>query len=1224
MSKYPLKHISLRVPWHDLGWKGCVCKEPKNNLACLRLRNIVLSKDENKEENLGGLIFKDLNKSDIPPCIDERGSFMADFDYTIEKVHPYTKNKDKNYSHFRPTQFLIKKYSAAGVPFRWMLKSNSKYFNKRYGLKVSESKEPILNFNTSWIQSKYNQQQLLDCFFGHIKDNHSLCIFYAKEVPFVEDSRRVIIGIGRVKKVGDPVEYNYSEESDMKSLLWERDIEHSIRPDFKEGFLMPYNEVIKFSEENIKFPIKDMVAFAPDDNFEEFSYATEHLSNDTVIESLINCMKALQVIQKNINVDYRKQINWINKTLEEVWRYRGAYPGLGSVLTAFGVELGNFVAKSLEDKIGDKDPWDYIDDLFANPSNYLDKDLQKSISTTLRETWKSIKKERKQYLRLLSRFNINLEQSDMLIDNTNRNKNNIVCTDLEIIKNPYLIYELSRNTAYPVSIGTIDRGVYPPEIINNKYPLKKPSKIEGGNDKRRIRSLIISVLDTAGEEGHTLLPVEEVRKRIEKLSLDPQCIVNEDILALVESYFEDKINIIKLKNGKLAYQLNSFSKMENFIRNIVEKRASSRTYSIDEDWYSIMDTAFKQKVDDIEDIEERKHEKSAREEKNKALSILSENKISALVGAAGTGKTSIIGFLLSCDEIKNEDILLLAPTGKARVRLEESTKDLNLKAQTIAQFLSKSKRYDWKTFRYRMLGKTEEKSYGTVIIDEASMLTLDMMAALFECIKKSRRIILVGDTRQLPPIGAGRPFVDICNYFKSYEEKNNKTLLCELKVINRQKNNNKENRLDTKLASWFSGGEILPTDDYIFDEINSDNEHSSLEFVSWEDEEDFYKKIEEIIVKELKLKDITDINGFNKSLGATEYEGKTYFNLGAAKYIEDWQIISPIKNPMFGCNTINHWIHSVFRESTIKNSSKPYNRRLPKPLGNDQIVYTDKVINVINNKYYRYSKKEGKSKGYLANGEIGIVVDGFKNKDYTNIEFSTQQGYKYGFTLKDFNEESEEVPLELAYGITVHKSQGSQFKKTILVIPKNCRLLSREMIYTALTRQTERIVILYQGSIHDLKEYSLDRCSEVAQRLTNLFVEPSPIYDEERFIFLDENLLHKNSKGDIFRSKSELIISERLIKAGIIYEYEKPIKLGNSTRYPDFTIENDYGDIYYWEHCGLMNNKDYKKRWKKKLQLYKANGIIPIEDGGNLIITEEDGSKGIDILQIDKFIELIE
>ena len=108
MSKYPLKHISLRVPWHDSGWKGCVCKEPKNNLSCLRLRNIVLSKDENKEENLGGLEFKDLNKSDIPPCIDERASFMADYDYAIEKVHPYTKHKDKIIRTFYLHNLLLK------------------------------------------------------------------------------------------------------------------------------------------------------------------------------------------------------------------------------------------------------------------------------------------------------------------------------------------------------------------------------------------------------------------------------------------------------------------------------------------------------------------------------------------------------------------------------------------------------------------------------------------------------------------------------------------------------------------------------------------------------------------------------------------------------------------------------------------------------------------------------------------------------------------------------------------------------------------------------------------------------------------------------------------------------------------------------------------------------------------------------------------------------------
>ena len=55
-----------------------------------------------------------------------------------------------------------------------------------------------------------------------------------------------------------------------------------------------------------------------------------------------------------------------------------------------------------------------------------------------------------------------------------------------------------------------------------------------------------------------------------------------------------------------------------------------------------------------------------------------------------------------------------------------------------------------------------------------------------------------------------------------------------------------------------------------------------------------------------------------------------------------------------------------------------------------------------------------------------------------------------------------------------------------------------------------------------------------------------------------------------------------------------------------------------------MNNKEYKKRWKKKLELYKDNGIVPIEDGGNLIITEEDGSNGIDVLQMDKIIGSIE
>ena len=78
------------------------------------------------------------------------------------------------------------------------------------------------------------------------------------------------------------------------------------------------------------------------------------------------------------------------------------------------------------------------------------------------------------------------------------------------------------------------------------------------------------------------------------------------------------------------------------------------------------------------------------------------------------------------------------------------------------------------------------------------------------------------------------------------------------------------------------------------------------------------------------------------------------------------------------------------------------------------------------------------------------------------VEFSSQPGFKYDFTSRDFGEEGNAV-LELAYALTVHKSQGSEFGTVILVLPNPCRLLSRELLYTALTRQKDRIVILHQG-----------------------------------------------------------------------------------------------------------------------------------------------------------------
>ncbi|MCM0647355.1 AAA family ATPase [Clostridium swellfunianum] len=1214
-DKYRLRHVSLRVPWHDGGWKGCVCENPKNNLACLRLKNILLSKDEVKEDEIKGRAFSELDENEIPPCLGERGSFMADFSLVKSKVHPYASMKKKTHEHFLPTEFEYPPYSAVGVPYRWMLKSNLGEFKSSYGLNLDEYWEPNLGFSTSWVQARENQKELLDTFFGHIKPQESICIFYAKEVPFVEDSRRVIIGVGRVLKVGECVEYKYTEDKDMKSVLWERNIEHSIRPDFKDGFLMPYDEVVKFAEKNINFPIKEMVAFAPDDKFDEYSYGTEHMSNDTVIESLLNCLKTLKTIEQHIEIDLSNQIKWIDKILEEIWRFRGAYPGLGSVLCALGIPLGNIVAKDIQDKINeDEDPWEYLNYVFNNPSKYLTGNIIKCIPKFLCEIWKTMPNNRKKYLKLLSRFEISSSEAAMLLDKTNRQKQGINCEDDDLIENPYRIFEVTREGEYPISIGTIDRGIFPFEAIANKFPLEEPSYLDSGLDKRRIRALIIEILERTADEGHTLLPVEQLRQRFERLSIRPECIIHEDILNSVESYFQDEIYIIPLKNGTKAYQLKRLYSMETFIRTVIEKRAKSVKYQLNFNWFRIMDKKFG-KLEDFQRGYKRENEKLGREEKSKALDILSQNKISTLIGPAGTGKTSVIDVLLSVDEIKNEEVLLLAPTGKARVRIEEASKELNIKAYTIAQFLTKSKRFDWKTFRYKMLGKSDERSYGTVIVDEASMLTVDMVAALLECIKKAKRIIFVGDIRQLPPIGAGRPFVDIVEYLKT------KDSLCgELTVLKRQEDNKDEERDDIALARWFSGQLLSPAEDEIFDLLESRKSTQYIDYVEFDGEEDFNDKLMKVLIEELKLQNEEDINGFNKSLGAVEVSGKTYFNLGSAEKIEEWQILSPVRNPAFGCNSINHWIHNTFRNSTLE-YSKSNRRKIPKPIGNDEVVYGDKVINVMNHGRDCFPKDAGK--GYLANGEIGIVVDGFKSKDFTNIEFSSQLGAKYGFSYRDFSDENDTNPIELAYSITVHKAQGSQFDTVILVIPKNCRILSRELIYTALTRQKKKIVLLCQENIHELKKYTLDNSSETAQRLTNLFVEPDPIYNEERHTFLDVNLVHRNSKGDLFRSKSEVIISERLIAHGISYSYEQPLKLNGSTKYPDFTFENDYGDKYYWEHCGLMNDENYKRRWNAKLGLYKRNGIKPINEGGNLIITYEFGSSGIDVQSIDNLIEKI-
>ena len=262
------------------------------------------------------------------------------------------------------------------------------------------------------------------------------------------------------------------------------------------------------------------------------------------------------------------------------------------------------------------------------------------------------------------------------------------------------------------------------------------------------------------------------------------------------------------------------------------------------------------------------------------------------------------------------------------------------------------------------------------------------------------------------------------------------------------------------------------------------------------------------------------------------------------------------------------------------------------------------------------------------NGEIGIAVGYFRRKGAPDfrwkleVEFSSQPGHKYDFTSRDFDEEGSPI-LELAYALTVHKSQGSEFGTVILVLPNPSRMLNRELLYTALTRHKDRIIIMHQGDRADLLKFSSDTYSETARRLTNLFALPSPITIDNRMY--EENLIHRTSREDMVRSKSELIIANLLHQRGVDYSYEQPLTINGVTKWPDFTIEDmESGLTYYWEHCGMLHVPRYRRRWERKLAWYESNGILNQEIGGGpngMLITSRDESNGsIDSTEIMRLI----
>ena len=1217
---FPLRHISIRVPWHDSGWNGTICQNPKRNTACLKLINIANFKNESEEQALAAQPLNGIATEHYPPCVKERATFMTPFPLHNFHEHPYVKTSPDTHGHFRPTRLLYPAYGAAALPFRWLMKPvifgdemhGEPGLIKNFPLDIDRSYEPQLKFNTHWIQDYRNHRALLNCFWSHVQLKESLVFFYAKQVPLVEDTgRRVLIGVGRVLRLGPLNEYDYVDfpAGKIRSLLWERMVTHSIRPDFKDGFLLPYQQALVKSNDGREFDPAEVVAFAPENRFTEFSYATEHVSHDAAIESLLSCREALLRAGELFDISTTTQESWIDQQLGRLWKGRGPFPGMGSVLSVMGVPMANFVTQALVEKAGENgNPWEIWRSTIIDPRKQLPKNLTPYLDSTILKTWQRLPIQRQQFLELLSRIDLSIDQAEILAIPEVRAKYGIDATDGEYLRNPYLVYESTRLTNTPVDIGTVDHGIFPKEFMRQRYPLSEATAVRTSVDGRRLTALAIRELEAAAVRGNTLIPQAAVITNLRTRQTDQNkeyTPVTSDLLAVIEDEeFAGKVRVVKMADGSSAYQLERLAEAGELIKSTVVKRVKAMPHIFQTDWRAELDNQLGNLPDNAA---ERDKEEQARKEKTAALNELATRRFSVLVGPAGTGKTTLLSVLCGIPAIYEDGVLMLAPTGKARVRMQSMAQSVgipNLQAYTLAQFLARSSpaRYESSTGRYRLTRQPGNKVARTVIVDECSMLTEEMTAALLEALSGVNRLIFVGDSRQLPPIGAGRPFVDIITYLRPdrFESQNSRVSpgYAELTIPRRQSASELH---DLQLAAWFSGCELDPGEDQVFEILSGRRKSDTLQYIPWETADELDELLPKVLAETLIFNPGNmEWQSFARSLGAIiDSKGYAWYNRKRNNYssagsgAEYWQVLSPVRQKPWGVESVNRMIHLRYkgRQIEIAKKSGP-NRKIPAPMGDHQIVYGDKVINNRNRTMGRkrtYPNSAGSS--YLANGEIGTVVGHRRTKNRNwypktlEIEFSTQVGKVFKFWDSDFNDNNE-AGVELAYALTVHKSQGSEFDIVFLILPRSSQMLTRELLYTALTRQKQKIVLLHQGSPMDLQRLSSERYSATATRLTNLFCPPQLV--DVGANFLEEQLIHRTSRGEAVRSKSEVIIANMLHAKRIQYHYEHPLELDGLLKYPDFTIEDDdTGITYYWEHCGMLHNSEYRKRWEEKKAWYQ-------------------------------------
>ena len=373
------------------------------------------------------------------------------------------------------------------------------------------------------------------------------------------------------------------------------------------------------------------------------------------------------------------------------------------------------------------------------------------------------------------------------------------------------------------------------------------------------------------------------------------------------------------------------------------------------------------------------------------------NGLLVITGGPGTGKTTTINTIIRYFEMEGLDIFLAAPTGRAAKRMSETT---GFEARTIHRMLELNGGMEGSAGFER--NETNPLETDVVIIDEMSMVDISLMNSLLKAVTPGTRLILVGDINQLPSVGPGCVLRDIIQ-----------SETCNVVML-------------TKIFRQASTSDIIVNAHKINrgEQISLDNKSMDFFFLKRYDADVIINVVLQLVKQKLP-----------KFVDATPY---------------DIQVLTPMRKGLLGVERLNGILQRYLNPPEPSKREKEY--------GDMIFREGDKVMQTKNNYQLEWeiSTKFGLTvdKGMgIFNGDMGIITEINDFAETMTVEFDEGRKVEYSFKLLD--------ELELAYAITIHKSQGSEYPAVVIPLLNGpAMLMNRNLLYTAVTRARKCVTLV--------------------------------------------------------------------------------------------------------------------------------------------------------------------